>query len=70
MSYFEGKQETSVPLFTPRSNWTPRLGQVAKEVHQIIKRDCKYFERKFKIDKIKPNLTQTEIKALNKLQKK
>ena len=67
-AYFEGKDDSDPPPFTPKSDWSPPLLKLPEIVKKIIQLDIQYFHTKFKISRIKPNLTKAEIEALNLLQ--
>lgn len=53
--------------FTSKSNWIPPTEQVPPFIHEIIRKDLRVFNRKFKIEKIHSNLTKAEITALESL---
>lgn len=67
-AYFEGKGDSDPPPFTPISDWTPSWNNLPLEIKTIIQNDLEYFDSKFKIKSIKPNLTKLEIEALRSLQ--
>ena len=66
-AYFENKKDSDPPPFTPKSDWTPPLGRLPDNIKEIIKQGLEYFDNQFKINRIKPNLTQEEVKALKEL---
>lgn len=68
-AYFEGKGDSDPPPFTPISDWTPSWNNLPLEIKTIIQNDLEYFDSKFKIKSIKPNLTNLEIEAPRSLQK-
>lgn len=43
---------------------------MATPIRSIIKNDQKYLNQKFQLAKIKPNLNETQIRALIRLKKK
>ena len=68
-TYFQDKEDTEPPRFTPKSDWTPSLTKLPPEVTTLIKADTQYLENHFKISRMKPNLTREEVTALDQLKK-
>lgn len=66
-AYFEDSQQSKKVPFTLPSNWTPPEHKLPEEIHLLIEKDLKDFNKYFKIHDEKPNLTQEEIEAIKQL---
>lgn len=69
-AYFEGKGDSEPPPFTPESDWTPPLTNLPINIQKIIQWDREYFDSKFKISTVKPNLSRSQVEAWRSLQLK
>lgn len=68
LAIFYGDKKDSEPqLFTPKSDWSPPIGQLPPQVLTLVRTDNEYFQKQFHIDHIKPNLTTDLLKALTEL---
>ena len=65
--FFEGKNKTKKPPFTPKSNWSPKLSQLPPSISQIIRADEYAFQTLNWGYLVKPNLEKDEFKALKQL---
>lgn len=65
--HYGDKSDTEPQPFTPKSDGSPPMGQLPPEVSTLVKADYEYFQDHFHIDRIKPNLTGEETKALKEL---
>lgn len=66
-AYFGHRQAQDPPPFTTTSTWTPPLHKLPPEVHFLIKKDIKDFNKHFKKLNERPNLSHDEQEALNEL---
>lgn len=66
-TYFKNSEKTEPQPFTPSSIWTPPSDKLPEEIHELIKKDTHDFKRHFRFYKEKPNLPQSERKALKEL---
>lgn len=65
--HYGEKSDAEPQPFTPKSEWSPPLGQLPQEVSTLVKADYEYFNNHFHIGHVKPNLNVDEIKALKEL---
>lgn len=63
MAYFEKKQKRSPIPFKPKSNWSPPKDKLPEAIHEIVKKDLKYFNKAFNLERPNANLTKSEIRA-------
>lgn len=67
-THFEHADDSDPPPFTLKSGWCPPDAQLPPEILNIIRTDIDYFDHKFKICRVKPNLNKKEVEALQSLQ--
>lgn len=65
--FYRDKTNSEPRPFTPKSDWSPPIGQLPPQVLTLVKADHEYFQNQFRVDHIKPNLTSEETKALTEL---
>lgn len=66
-AYYKDSQSTGKQPFTPPSDWIPPKDKVPEEIHLLIERDLKDFNKYFKIQDEKSNLSTEEIQAIREL---
>lgn len=67
ISHFQKHKKSDPPPFTPRSNWTPSLDGLPQEVAALIKADLQHFDDYFRPCRMRPNLPDNEVRALQEL---
>jgi len=65
--HYKDKRQSEPQPFTPKSDWSPPAGQLPPQVLTMIDDDLDYFHNSFNINKIRPNLSTEEAKALTEL---
>lgn len=66
-AYFQGSERTGKQPFTPPSDWIPPKEKVPEEIHLLIEKDLKDFNKYFTIREEKSNLTREEYHAIRQL---
>lgn len=66
-AFYGDKTETEPQPFTPKSEWSPSIAQLPPQIGTLIKADYEYFHNQFHVERIKPNLTTEETRALTEL---
>lgn len=63
----KNKKDIKNHRFIQKPIWIPPKQYIPININKIIQKDLIAFKNKFKIDTIKPNLTENEIEALKSL---
>lgn len=66
-AFYGDRNETEPQPFTPKSVWSPPIAQLPPQIWTLMKADYEYFQNRFHIERIKPNLTTEETRALTEL---
>lgn len=66
-AYYEHKNDSDPPPFTPRSNWVPPAGTLSTELTALIAADTNHFDSSFQMCRVRPNLSSEEAAALKEL---
>jgi hypothetical protein len=65
--YFEHTPDSEQQPFTPKSQWHPPKGKLPPEINTVVDADILHFQTKFKIGRLKENLSTEEFEALSSL---
>lgn len=66
-AYFENSRECERLPFIYKSSWAPVQAQIPHTITALIQSDIRYFNTRFKIHHVPPNLSREEVRALDEL---
>jgi len=66
-AYYEHARESVQLPFIQKSAWTPQQGQIPDVITALIQADMHYFNSQCEVQRVPPNLTAEEVRALTEL---